>query len=204
MFTGIVEELGRFVSAVRSGLTTRLEFGASLVTEDVGIGDSIAVNGCCLTVIEHSAKSFAVDAIDETLSRTNLGQLASGDVVNLERSLALGDRLAGHLVQGHVDGVGVIVEVAPHLCLEVPPDLSLYLVEKGSITVDGCSLTLVTVTPDRIRIEIIPHTSAVTTLGQKGPGALVNLEVDVVAKYVERLVRAGVPSPYDAPLTGRS
>ena len=204
MFTGIVEEVGRFVSASRSGLTTRLEFGASLVTEGVGIGDSIAVNGCCLTLIEHSATSFTVDAVDETLSRTNLGQLVEGEAVNLECPLALGDRLGGHLVQGHVDGVGVVVEAAPHLCIEVPPDLSLYLVEKGSIAVDGCSLTIVSVTPDRIRIEIIPHTGAVTTLGQKGPGALVNLEVDVVAKYVESLVRAGVSSPYDDPGAGRS
>jgi riboflavin synthase len=204
MFTGIVEELGHLVSASRSGSTTRLAFAASLVTEDVEIGDSIAVNGCCLTVIEHSATSFAVDAIEETLSRTNLGHLAEGEAINLERSLALGDRLGGHLVQGHVDGVGVIVEAAPHLCIEVPPDLGPYLVEKGSVTVDGCSLTIVAVSPDQIRIEIIPHTSALTTLGRKSRGALVNLEVDIVAKYVERLVRAGVSSPYDAPLTGRS
>ena len=204
MFAGIVEELGRFVSASRSGSTTRLEFAASLVTEDVKIGDSIAVNGCCLTVIEHSATSFAVDAIDETLSRTNLGELVAGEAVNLERSLALGDRLGGHLVQGHVDGVGVIVEAAPHLCIEVAPDLGPYLVEKGSITVDGCSLTIVSAAPGQIRIEIIPHTSAVTTLGQKDRGALVNLEADVVAKYVERLVRASVPSPYDSPRTGTS
>ena len=204
MFTGIVEELGSFVSAVRSGSTTRLEFSANLVTEDVEIGDSIAVNGCCLTVIEHNATFFAVDAVDETLSRTNLGQLTEGEAVNLERSLALGERLGGHLVQGHVDGVGVIVGAAPSLTIEVPPDLAPYLVEKGSITVDGCSLTIVAVTSDQIRIEIIPHTSAVTTLGQKGPGALVNLEADVVAKYVERLVRAGVSSPYDAPPNERS
>ncbi len=204
MFTGIVDEVGRFVSAARSGSTTRLEFGASLVTEDIGIGDSIAVNGCCLTVIEHSATSFAVDAVDETLSRTNLGQLTEGEAVNLERSLALGDRLGGHLVQGHVDGVGVIVEAAPHLCIDVPAGLAPYLVEKGSITVDGCSLTIVAVTRNHVRIEIIPHTGAVTTLGRRGPGALVNLEADVVAKYVECLMRAGVPSPYGAPLAGRS
>ena len=169
----------------------------------MAVGGSIAVNGCCLTVVRYSATSFGVDATDETLSRTNLGQLKDGEAVNLERPVALGDRLGGHLVQGHVDAVGTVIEPAPHLSVEVPQRLEPYLVEKGSVAVDGCSLTLVAVAPELVRIEVVPHTAEVTTLGRKARGGLVNLEVDIVAKYVERLVRAGVPSPYDAPAAGR-
>ncbi|HVC25026.1 MAG TPA: riboflavin synthase [Acidimicrobiales bacterium] len=202
MFTGIVEELGSFVSASPSAPATRLEFAATKVIEDVAVGDSIAVNGCCLTVVEHGPTSFAVEAVEETLSRTNLGSLRTGEPVNLERSLALGHRLGGHLVLGHVDGIGVVTDAAPHLGIEVPGKLARFLAEKGSITVDGCSLTLVEVRDSWMRIEIIPHTSAVTTLGRRMPGEIVNLETDVVAKYVERLVRAGVPSPYDAHAAG--
>jgi riboflavin synthase len=198
MFTGIVEELGRFRSATRTGETSRLAFGAELIVSDVVLGASIAVNGCCLTVVDYDGEHFAVDVLDETLSRTNLGELVADDPVNLERSVALGERLGGHLVQGHVDGVGVVVDPAPHLVIEVPENLGRYLVEKGSLAVDGCSLTLVEVLPTRVRIEIIPHTADVTTLGLKPRGSLVNLEVDVVAKYVERLVAAGVASPYSA------
>ncbi|MDA8317291.1 MAG: riboflavin synthase [Actinomycetota bacterium] len=197
MFTGIVEELGRFLLAARGGATTRLRFGAEVVTAGMALGDSVAVNGCCLTVVASDRCSFAVDALDETLARTNLGQLEPGEAVNLERPVALGARLGGHLVQGHVDATGTIAEAAPHLAIEVPAALEPYLVEKGSLAVDGCSLTLVAVAPELVRIEIIPHTAGSTTLGQKRPGQLVNLEVDVVAKYVERLVRAGTPSPYD-------
>lgn len=203
MFTGIVEELGTFVAATRTGATTRLEFAANLVTSDLSVGDSVAVNGCCLTVTEHGATGFLVDAVDETLSRTNLGGLERDEPVNLERAVSLSDRLGGHLVQGHVDAVGTVRAPVPHLVIEMPPDLGPYLVEKGSICVDGCSLTLVAVEPDSIRIEIIPHTSEVTTLGFRRSGDLVNLEVDIVAKYVERLVRGGVASPYDALATGR-
>jgi riboflavin synthase len=203
MFTGIVEELGHFVSASRTGATTRLVLAASLVTTDMATGGSVAVNGCCLTVVEHGATSFGVDAVDETLSRTNLGRLQDGEAVNLERPVALGGRLGGHLVQGHVDGVGTIVEPAPHMCIEVPAGLEAYLVEKGSVTVDGCSLTVVAVGPGLVHIEVIPRTVEVTTLGRKARGDLVNLEADVVAKYIERLVRAGVASPYGAPATGR-
>ncbi len=199
MFTGIVEELGRFVRASPSRAATRLEFAATTVVGGVAVGDSIAVNGCCLTVVEHGPRSFAVEAVEETLSRTNLGSLREGDPVNLERSLALGDRLGGHLVLGHVDGVGVVTDSAPHFGLEIPGGLARFCVEKGSITVDGCSLTLVEVRERWVRIEVIPHTSAVTTLGQRRPGESVNLETDVVARYVERLVRSGVPSPYRAP-----
>ena len=199
MFTGIVEELGHFLSGARDGATTRLWFRAEAVTAGMSLGSSVAVNGCCLTVVEHDRSSFAVDVLDETLARTNLGQLGPGEGVNLERPVPLGDRLGGHLVQGHVDATGTIAEAAPHLTVEVPAALGPYLVEKGSLAVDGCSLTLVAVAPGLVRTEVIPHTARSTTLGRKHPGQLVNLEVDVVAKYVERLVRAGTPSPYGRP-----
>ncbi len=196
MFTGIVEELGQMVFSARAGATTRFRFSARIVTAGLSLGDSIAVNGCCLTVVDHDDSSFAIDAVNETLLRTNLGQLQRGDHVNLERPVALGDRLGGHLVQGHVDATGRILEPAPHLVIEVPIALDAYLVEKGSLAVDGCSLTVVAASSGVVRIEIIPHTARSTTLGGKGVGELVNLEVDVVAKYVERLLGADAPSPY--------
>jgi riboflavin synthase len=187
VFTGIVEELGRLTS--RSG--GRFVFEASVVTEDSKVGDSIAVNGCCLTVVDVGAGWWAADAVDETLARTNLGALVPGDPVNLERPVRLADRLGGHLVQGHVDAVGEVVDAAPGLRVRMPADLLRYVVEKGSITVDGCSLTIVAALDDGFTVAVIPHTAEVTTLGRKGPGALVNLEVDMVAKYVERLLAAG-------------
>jgi riboflavin synthase len=172
----------------------RLEFEATTVLEDVSTGDSIAVNGCCLTVIEHGTGWWAADAVAETLSRTCLGGLRSGDRVNLERPVRLVDRLGGHLVQGHVDGMGRIAERLPGpdgsavVQIEAPPQLLRYVVEKGSIAVDGVSLTVVGVERDRFSLALIPHTLAVTTLGVKDVGAPVNLEVDLIAKYVERLL----------------
>jgi riboflavin synthase len=163
-------------------------FEASVVTGDAKVGDSIAVNGCCLTVVAVGDGWWAADAVDETFSRTNLGDLAPGDPVNLERPVRLTDRLGGHLVQGHVDGVGVIVAAAPDLQVQAPPSLLRYVVEKGSITVDGCSLTVVTPLADGFTVAVIPHTAQVTTLGVKQPGARVNLEVDLIAKYTERLL----------------
>ena len=204
MFTGIVEEMGSLALRTRIGETTRLEFTAELILDDISVGDSIAVNGCCLTVIHHDERSFAVDAVDETLKRTNLGQLEKDEMVNLERSVALNGRLGGHIVQGHVDATGVVLEPAPHLLIGVSPELEPYLVEKGSITVDGCSLTVAAVTSGSVRIEVIPHTREVTTLGRKVRGELVNLEADIVAKYVERLLQVGVTSPYNAPFIERS
>src|SRR3954449_6928277 len=186
MFTGIVEELGR----LRSRDGGRFVFEASVVLEDARIGDSIAHNGCCLTVVEIGEGWYAVDAVDETLARTNLGHLQPGDPVNLERPVRLADRLGGHLVQGHVDAVGEIVSPAPELRIKAPPELLRYVVEKGSITIDGCSLTVVEPLPDGFTIAIIPHTAGVTTLGVKGAGDRVNLEVDLVAKYVEQLLAA--------------
>jgi riboflavin synthase len=184
VFTGIVEELGR----VHDRQGGRFEFAASVVTEDAKVGDSIAVNGCCLTVVDVGPGRWAADAVSETLERTNLGQLRRGDPVNLERPLRLADRLGGHLVQGHVDAVGVIVAAAPELRVRMPADLLRYVVEKGSIAVDGCSLTVVQARPDGFTVAVIPHTAAVTTLGAKEAGDTVNLEVDMVAKYIERLL----------------
>jgi riboflavin synthase len=198
MFTGIVEELGRLESASPSadGTITRLVIAAPTVAVGASVGDSIAVNGCCLTAVEIGEGWWAADAVAETLSRTNLGRLQPGDAVNLERPLRPSDRLGGHLVQGHVDGVGVIVTPAPDLHVRVPTDLLPYLVEKGSVTIDGCSLTVVGIDGDVFSVAIIPHTLAVTTFGTRGAGAEVNLEVDVVAKYVERLLAAGATTPY--------
>jgi riboflavin synthase len=194
MFTGIVEELGSV--AARDG--TKLRINASLVLEDVSLGASMAVNGCCLTVVDWGGEGEAAcdkpswwvaDVSDESFTRTALGSLQVGDPVNLERPVRLSDRLGGHLVQGHVDCTGEIVEPAPHLQVRVHDrDMLRYVVEKGSITVDGISLTIVKVLDDGFTVAVIPHTTEVTTLGSKGPGALVNLEVDMTAKYVERLL----------------
>jgi riboflavin synthase len=184
MFTGIVEELGSIAS--RDG--SRLRIDAHIVLDDSESGDSIAVNGCCLTLVEQGDGWWAADVSDETFSRTNLGGLVAGDPVNLERPVRLEDRLGGHLVQGHVDAVGVIVAPAPDLRVRMPTALTRYVVEKGSITVDGVSLTVVDPLADGFTVAVIPHTAEVTTLGHKGPGDTVNLEVDVIAKYVERLL----------------
>ncbi len=186
MFTGIVEELGTVLS--REG--PRLRIAASDVLDDVEMGASISVNGTCLTVVgwDEDRGWWEADVVDETYARTALGALEPGHRVNLERPVRLSDRLGGHLVQGHVDGVGEIVTAAPDLHVRTDPALLRYVVEKGSITVDGISLTVVDAFPDGFTVAVIPHTMDVTTLGRKGPGDLVNLEVDVTAKYVERLL----------------
>ena len=163
-------------------------FTARVVIEDAKVGDSIAVNGCCLTVTEVLSGGWTATAVEETLSRTNLADLQPGDKVNFERPVRLADRLGGHIVQGHVDCVGEIVEPAPSLRIRMPRELTRYVVPKGSITVDGCSLTVVEALEDGFTVAVIPHTAEVTTLGLKGPGDKVNLEVDMVAKYVERLL----------------
>ena len=184
MFTGIVEELGEVAS--REGAKLRLH--ATTVLEGSGLGASIAVNGCCLTLVDSGEGWWEADVSDETYARTNLGDLQPGDPVNLERPVRLEDRLGGHLVQGHVDAVGEIVDPVPDLRIRVPEPLLRYIVEKGSITVDGVSLTVVDVLADGFTVALIPHTAEVTTLGRRGPGDLVNLEVDVMAKYAERLL----------------
>ncbi|MEY2454864.1 MAG: riboflavin synthase [Acidimicrobiaceae bacterium] len=194
MFTGIVEELG----SVAARVGAKLRINASLVLEDVSLGASMAVNGCCLTVVDWGSDGDAgcdkpswwvADVSDESFARTATGSLQVGDPVNLERPVRLSDRLGGHLVQGHVDGVGEIIEPAPNLQVRVQDrDLLRYVIEKGSITVDGISLTIVKVLDDGFTVAVIPHTMQVTTLSTKGQGALVNLEVDMTAKYVERLL----------------
>jgi riboflavin synthase len=192
MFTGIVEELGAIIELDRQG--ARLRIKANDVLTDATLGASIAVNGCCLTVVEWQTATdgadgwWVADVSSETFDRTNLGSLSPGDPVNLERPVRLQDRLGGHLVLGHVDAVGTIIEPASNLRIQMDRELSRYVVEKGSITVDGISLTVVDVFDDGFTVAIIPHTEAVTTLSSKGPGALVNLEVDVTAKHIEKLL----------------
>jgi riboflavin synthase len=185
VFTGIVEELGRVVS--REG--SRLRIGATTVLEGSGMGASIAVNGCCLTLVASDSSSWwEADVSEETYSRTNLGSLNAGDPVNLERPMALGERLGGHIVLGHVDAVGTVMSSAPDLVVRIPKDLMHLIVEKGSVTVDGISLTAFDLTHDTFRVAVIPHTMEVTTLGVRKPGDRVNIEMDVLAKHVERLV----------------
>jgi riboflavin synthase len=196
MFTGIVEELGSVVGVVDLGDAARLTVRGPLVTRDVGHGDSIAVNGVCLTVVEVGDDAFTADVMKETLDRSSLGRLSAGDPVNLERAATLSTRLGGHLVQGHVDGVGAIVSRTPGeqweiVTVSLPPGLSRYVVEKGSITVDGVSLTVTAVSDRDFSVSLIPTTLKLTTLGAKDVGDPVNLEVDVIAKYVEKLVAAG-------------
>ncbi|MFD0371501.1 riboflavin synthase [Streptomyces sp. NPDC127114] len=193
MFTGIVEELGEVVAVEQLEDASRFRLRGPLVTEGAQHGDSIAVNGVCLTVVESGDGEFTADVMAETLKRSSLGALEAGSRVNLERPMAVGGRLGGHIVQGHVDGTGTILERTPSEHWELvkvglPAQLARYVVEKGSITVDGVSLTVVDVADDWFTISLIPTTLALTTLGIKQPGAPVNLEVDVIAKYVERLL----------------
>ena len=190
MFTGIVEELG----SVASFDGTRLRINAATVLDDVHLGDSIAVNGCCLTLVAQGPGWWEADVSDETIARTSLRTVAAGSPVNLERAVRLADRLGGHLVQGHVDGVGEVLQPVPDLRVRIPAELMRYVVEKGSITVDGVILTVVAPTADTFTVAIIPHTAEVTNLGGKRPGDLVNIEVDVLAKYVERLLAGHVPT----------
>jgi len=185
VFTGIVEELGKVGS--RNG--SRLRINSTTVLEGSDLGASIAVNGCCLTVVATDGSSYwDADVSEETYSRTNLGSLQTGDVVNLERPMALGERLGGHMVLGHVDAVGHVVSPAPDLVIRIPRDLMHLIVEKGSVTVDGISLTAFDLTADTFRVAVIPHTTSVTTLGVRKPGDAVNIEMDVLAKHVQRLV----------------
>jgi riboflavin synthase len=182
VFTGLIEELGTL--AARDG--GRFTFTAHLVTEDAEIGDSIAVNGCCLTVVELGPGRWSADVVDETLARTNLGRLGPGEPVNLERPVRPSDRLGGHIVQGHVDTPGEVQLAAPWLTVLVPD--TRYVVEKGSVAVDGVSLTVAAVVPDGFSVAVIPHTAEVTTLGRLRPGDRVNVEFDILAKYVGRLL----------------
>ncbi|GAA1655917.1 riboflavin synthase [Catellatospora bangladeshensis] len=195
MFTGIVEELGEVVRVDWQGDGAVVTVRGPLVVSDANHGDSIAVNGVCLTVIETEGDTFRTEVMKETFDRSSLGSLAPGERVNLERAVTAATRLGGHIVQGHVDGVGTVVSKQPgggweDVRISLPAGLSRYIVEKGSITVDGISLTVVAVDDDSFTVSLIPTTLELTTLGRKQPGALVNLEVDVIAKYVEKLVAA--------------
>ncbi|WP_156721447.1 riboflavin synthase [Streptomyces apocyni] len=196
MFTGIVEELGEVTAVENLGDSSRFRLRGPVVTEDAKHGDSIAVNGVCLTVVDREGEEFTADVMAETLNRSSLGELRPGSRVNLERPTAVGARLGGHIVQGHVDGTGTVVDRKPSdnwelVTVSLPDGLSRYVVEKGSITVDGISLTVVDAGPDFFTISLIPTTLALTTLGIKQPGDVVNLEVDIIAKYVERLLGTG-------------
>ena len=195
MFTGIVEELGEVTAVEPQGDSCRLTVRGPKVTEDAREGDSIAVNGVCLTVVRNDGSTFTADVMAETLRRSSLAGSAPGTRVNLERAVRLSDRLGGHLVQGHVDGTAPVVSVTPleHwtvVRVGLPADLARYVVEKGSITVDGVSLTVSAVADDWFEVSLIPTTLSATTLGTRSPGDVVNLEVDVTAKYVEKLLRA--------------
>lgn len=198
MFTGIVEELGEVVSLDWHGEAAVLRVRGPRVTSDASPGDSIAVSGVCLTVVAVRESEFTADVMRETLTRTALGSLTPGAPVNLERAVTPHTRLGGHLVQGHVDGVGTIVSMTPgdnwtdvRVALPAGVGLDRYLVEKGSICVDGISLTIVGVDPEWFSVSLIPTTLELTTMGRKRPGDAVNLEVDVIAKYVEKLIPGG-------------
>ncbi|MGF1665896.1 MAG: riboflavin synthase [Acidimicrobiia bacterium] len=198
MFTGIVEELGAVTGAATSEDGMRMTIRGPLTVTDLAIGASIAVNGTCLTAVsvDGVAGTFDVELVLETLDRTSLGTVGAGSMVNLERAMPASGRFDGHIVQGHVDGVGVVTTVEPEgmgrrLGIDIPGSLGRYVVEKGSITVDGVSLTVAALHDHRVEIALIPHTLEVTNLGAKGPGDRVNLEVDILAKYVERLMETG-------------
>ena len=195
MFTGLVEEKGTVSSIVLDGETCRLGLETSVVNEDVAIGDSICVNGCCLTVVKIDGNLLEFDAGSETLSRTNLGRLVVGDPVNLERSLKQDSRMGGHYVSGHVDSLGQVKSRNDdgdwaEFYFSVPESLTRQMASKGSVTVDGISLTLVDVQSDCFSVAIVPHTLSVTTLGQRQVGDQVNIETDLLAKYVQRQLEA--------------
>ncbi|WP_238011463.1 riboflavin synthase [Dactylosporangium sp. AC04546] len=193
MFTGIIEELGTVVSIDELGDSARLAIRGATVTSDAAHGDSIAVNGVCLTVVDNADGVFTADVMGESLKRSTLGSLRSGSPVNLERAATVATRLGGHIVQGHVDGVGEVLAREPGdqwetVTFSLPQQLARYVVEKGSITVDGISLTVTAVTDDTFSVGLIPTTLKLTTLGARSVGERVNLEVDIMAKYVEKLL----------------
>lgn len=200
MFTGLVEERGTIVSLDELSDSVRLTVSGPLVTSDAKHGDSIAVNGVCLTVVAQADQSFTADVMRETLVRSSLGSLTTGSIVNLERAARLDARLGGHLVQGHVDGTAQVLSISPSdnwtlVRFTLPDNLARYVVEKGSITVDGVSLTVVEAGDEFFTVSLIPETLSATTLGSRAVGDLVNLEVDAIAKYVERLMQWSTRDP---------
>ncbi len=193
MFTGLVEELGKVKTVARGVKSVRLTVEASKVLEDVKLGDSIAVNGTCLTVVEYNENCFTADVMPETVDRTALANLKNGTRVNLERTLSIGDRFGGHIVSGHIDGIGIILakdnnDNAIIVKIEAGSEIMRYIVKKGSIAIDGISLTVVDYGENWFTVSLIPHSAAVTTLGFKKPGDVVNLETDIIGKYVEKLL----------------
>ena len=204
MFTGIVEEMDTIRSIRRGAHSAVLSIGAELVLSDLKIGDSVAVNGVCLTATGKDSGGFTADVMHETLDRSSLGSLAAGSHVNLERAMAADGRFGGHIVSGHIDGTGRITATrrddnAVWYTVEAAPALLRYVVEKGSVTIDGISLTVATVTERDFSVSVIPHTAAVTILGEKRAGDTVNLETDIIGKYVEKLLR---PQPETTPQSG--
>lgn len=202
MFTGIIEEIGTVSSVKQSGSSSFIEIQAKKVLEDVHIGDSIAVNGVCLTVTHFGGGVFRADVMNETLSRSSLGKLTSGSPVNLERAMAAGGRFGGHIVSGHIDGTGTVTDIkndgiAVWYTVSAAPELLRYIVEKGSIAIDGISLTVAKVTDTSFSVSIIPHTAAQTILGSRKVGDIVNLENDIIGKYVEKLMK-----PAEEPKSG--
>lgn len=206
MFTGIVEEVGTVERVQRGARSAVLHIKARTVPEDLRLGDSVAVNGVCLTVVSHHAGGFAADVMHETLDRSALADLRSGSRVNLERAMAANGRFGGHIVAGHVDGTGRIARLrrddnAVWYTIQTGPEVLRYVVEKGSIAVDGISLTVARIEVDRFSLSVIPHTAAVTTLGERRTGDRVNLECDVIGKYVEKLLRTAGPRRPEGGLT---
>ena len=194
MFTGIIEEVGTVKAVQHSGSNSFIRIEAKKVLEDVHLGDSIAVNGVCLTVTHFDSTTFQADVMNETLSRSSLGSLRNGSPVNLERAMAAGGRFGGHIVSGHIDGTGTVSDIrndgiAVWYTISANADILRYIVEKGSIAIDGISLTVAKVTDDSFSVSIIPHTASVTILGTKKVGDIVNLENDIVGKYVEKLMK---------------
>jgi riboflavin synthase len=193
MFTGIVEEVGTLVAVRRAGQAARVTVHAPRIADGVELGDSVAVNGTCLTAVSREGTNLSFDAVPETVSHTSLKTARAGDRVNLERALAAGQRMGGHFVQGHVDGTGALKSIRMHdnariLEIGIPQDLSRYLIPKGSIAVDGISLTVMDAKPDSFTVSIIPHTWDHTSLRAKHTGDLLNIETDMLAKYVEKLL----------------
>ncbi|VBB07932.1 ribe: riboflavin synthase alpha subunit [Lucifera butyrica] len=204
MFTGIVEELGKVTAIQKGPKSIRLTVAAGKVLGDVQQGDSIAVNGICLTVVSFASNWFSADVMPETMDRTALGQLSTGQAVNLERALRLGDRLGGHLVSGHIDGTGQIAakeknDNAVIIRIIAEPAIMHYVVKKGSVAIDGTSLTIVECDESWFTVSLIPHTAAQTTLGFKQAGDMVNLETDILGKYVEKLLRSGAAADQAGP-----
>mgnify|MGYP000344974137 CR=1 FL=1 len=206
MFTGLIEDLGTVRSLQTGGGSGRIAIATALPMDEIALGDSIAVNGVCLTVVEFGGGQFSADVSAESLSRTVLGELRPGQRVNLERALRLSDRLGGHLVSGHVDGLGVVSERyqdlnAVRFTIDIPPALLRYVVEKGSVAIDGISLTVNNVSAQGFSVAVIPHSLAKTTLQERGVGSRVNIETDILGKYVERLLKPAAGQDEGTPLS---